>query len=124
MGTPRRRSQRARTAVAQAIFDIDTFWAEIYEDTEVNDLNFCDLFTAMWLHREERLRKTDLYRFMPNISERTAVKYVQRAIDAGLLVEWISETDRRVRVVTMSDDARVRMERFLDYTFERFRRFG
>jgi len=124
LSAPRPRSQRVRTQIAQAIFDIDTFWAEIFADTEINDLNYCDLFTALWLHREEQLRKTDLYRFMPNISERTAVKYVQRAIDAGLLREWVSETDRRVRVVSMSDGARERMERFLDYTFERFRRLG
>ena len=117
-------SQQARTRVAQAIFDIDTFWAEIFADTEINDLNYCDLFTALWLHREDQLRKTDLYRFMPNISERTAVKYVQRAIDSGLLLEWVSDADRRVRVVTMSDGARERMERFLDYTFDRFRRLG
>jgi len=44
----------------------------------------------MWLRRDSELRKTDLYPFMRNISARTAVKYVQQAIDSGQLIEQLA----------------------------------
>ncbi|MCK5875224.1 MAG: MarR family transcriptional regulator [Alcanivoracaceae bacterium] len=107
-----------------AIFDIDSFWARSFVDTDLNDLNYCDLFTQMWLKRDAPLAKTELYELMPNISRRTAVKYVQKAIDQGLLEERESEQDRRVRLVTMSADCSSRVERFLDFTCQRFRPVG
>jgi hypothetical protein len=120
----RRYNVGSRTEAAVAIFDIDSFWARSFVDTDLNDLNYCDLFTQMWLKRDAPLAKTELYELMPNISRRTAVKYVQKAIDQGLLEERESEQDRRVRLVTMSADCSSRVERFLDFTCQRFRPVG
>lgn len=61
---------------------------------------------------------------MPNISQRTAVKYVQYAIDTGLLVEQPSDADKRVRHIGLAPPMITRMERFLEYIFERFRGVG
>jgi hypothetical protein len=113
-----------RTEAAHAIFDIDTFWAESFSDTSLNDLNYCDLFTQMWLKRDQPLAKTELYGLMPNISRRTAVKYVQEAIEQGLLEERACEEDRRMRLVSLSADCLQRVERFLDFTCQRFRHVG
>jgi hypothetical protein len=120
----RRYAIASRTEAALAIFDIDTFWAQSFADTDLNDLNYCDLFTQMWLKRDQPLAKTELYELMPNISRRTAVKYVQKAIDQGLLQERESEQDRRVRLVSLSQDCLVRVDRFLDFTCQRFRTVG
>jgi hypothetical protein len=120
----RRYAVGARTEAALAIFDIDTFWADSFADTNLNDLNYCDLFTQMWLKREIPLAKTELYGLMPNISRRTAVKYVQEAIEQGLLVEHPCEEDRRMRLVSLSADCLQRVERFLDFTCRRFRDVG
>lgn len=120
----RQYSHRNRTLVATAILEMDAYWAEAFADAGVGDLNYCDLFTEMWLRGTEPLRKTDLYQFMPNISQRTAVKYVQYAIDSGLLVEQPSAEDKRVRHIGLAPAMSTRMERFLDYTFERFRGVG
>ncbi|MET0377965.1 MAG: hypothetical protein ABW049_03155 [Spongiibacteraceae bacterium] len=114
-------SQKNRTTIAQAILAMDAYWAEHFAAEAVGDLNFCDLFTEMWLRRDEALRKTDLYAFMPNISQRTAVKYVQYAIDTGLLIEEIVAEDKRIRQIALSAALALRIENFLDYTYERFR---
>jgi len=116
----RRYNLGSRTEAALAIFDIDTFWAESFADTNLNDLNYCDLFTQMWLKRDTPLPKTELYELMPNISRRTAVKYVQKAVDQGLLVESECEHDRRMRLILLSADCLARVERFLDFTCRRF----
>ncbi|MEH6499658.1 MAG: hypothetical protein V7751_09760 [Pseudoalteromonas distincta] len=114
-----------RIQAAQAIFAIDSFWAETFADTSLSDLNYCDLFTQMWLTRNEPARaKTDLYDLMPNISRRTAVKYVQNAIDRGMLAEQECETDKRIRLVTLTAPALEKVERFLDHTCVSFSKVG
>ncbi|MDX1696030.1 MAG: hypothetical protein R3208_19855 [Ketobacteraceae bacterium] len=118
----KRSKDQDRTMTARAILDIDEFWADIFARTQLNDLNYCDLFTQMWLNRETSLPKTELYSYMPNISQRTAVKYIQRAIDEGMLEECDCEHDRRVKLVSLSKDCEARVRRFLDFTFTRFRK--
>lgn len=114
-----------RIQAAQAIFAIDSFWAETFADTSLSDLNYCDLFTQMWLTRNAPAKaKTDLYNLMPNISRRTAVKYVQKAIDQGMLAEHECETDKRIRLVTLTEHAIEKVERFLDHTCASFREVG
>ena len=120
----RRYNLSSRTEAARAIFDIDSFWADIFAGTGIDDLNYCDLFTQMWLKRDQKLAKTELYALMPNISRRTAVKYVQEALELGLLRECECENDRRIRLLSLSDDCIARVERFLDYTCQRFRGIG
>ena len=114
-----------RIQAAQAIFAIDSFWAETFADTSLSDLNYCDLFTQMWLMRGEPAKaKTDLYDLMPNISRRTAVKYVQNGIDQGMLAEQDCETDKRIRLVTLTAPALEKVERFLDHACASFRQVG
>ena len=114
-----------RTRAAEAIFAIDHFWAQTFADTGLSDLNYCDLFTQMWLKRKgPPPAKTDLYALMPNISRRTAVKYVQNAIDRGMLAEQECSTDRRLRLVTLTPAAASKVERFLDHTCSSFSEVG
>jgi hypothetical protein len=120
----RRYSVGSRTEAAVAIFDIDSFWADIFSDTQLNDLNYCDLFTQMWLRRDALLPKSELTELMPNISRRTAVKYVQRAIEQGMLTEQECDHDRRIRLVSLSADCAGRVEQFLDFTCQRFGSVG
>ncbi|CAD5106263.1 hypothetical protein PSEWESI4_00523 [Pseudomonas carbonaria] len=117
---PRRYSQTNRRAVAEAIIRMDESWIALFGDTGLSDLCYCDLFTHMWLRRDQSLRKTDLYAFMPSISRRTAVKYVQQLIDQALLDESPAEHDRRVRWVTLGTAVAERLERFFDQSFENY----
>ncbi|HSB97905.1 MAG TPA: hypothetical protein VLC91_15700 [Spongiibacteraceae bacterium] len=112
-------SKKKRIAAASAMLDLDEYWSGTFGDIGLNDLNYSDLFFQMWLNRERALSKTGLYDFMPGISRRTAVKYVQELIDRELLHEQSAEEDRRVRYVTLSKDIAARLERYLDYASER-----
>ena len=60
---------------------------------------------------------------MPNVSQRTAIKYIQIAIDQGLLIERMDPGDLRSRRVTMSADLKRRIELFLDYSISVFETF-
>lgn len=119
---PPRLSKKKTAGVAHAILDMDVYWSETFGDLGLNDLNYSDLFMQMWLHRDQPLRKTGLYDFMPGISRRTAVKYVQGLIDRGLLQESAAAGDRRVRFISLSEQVTTRLEQFLSFSYERFRR--
>jgi len=112
-------SKRKRIAAASAMLDLDAYWSDTFGEIGLNDLNYSDLFFQMWLNQERALSKTGLYDFMPGISRRTAVKYVQELIDRELLHEQSAAEDRRVRYVTLSKDIAARLERYLDYASER-----
>jgi hypothetical protein len=117
-------SKKKRIAVASAMLDLDEYWSDTFSDIGLNDINYSDLFFQMWLNHERALSKTGLYDFMPGISRRTAVKYVQDLIDRELLQEQSAEEDRRVRYVTMSKEITARLERYLDYANERLSKLG
>ena len=97
MNTPRRTPDTRRCDFISLLNDTDQYWVEVMGDRLFHDLNYYDLFTQMWLRLNNRrdtpsgageaFRKSELYQFMPNISQRTAIKYIQIAIDHGLLIE-------------------------------------
>lgn len=113
-------SHHLRVGIAHAIYDMDKYWAQVFPEGELKDLCFCDLFTQVWVHEGPPFTKSELYKFMPNISPRTAVKYIQIAIDRGMLEEEVSPQDRRVRFIKITSQCAKRIERFLDYTYTRF----
>lgn len=109
-----------RLAAARGVVDIDINWAELFSETMFSDLNYCDLLTQMWLRQDQSLKKMDLYVFMPNVSQRTAVKHIQRAIELGGLIEQSCPGDKRARLLTMSDDTLLMVEQWLDFIDRRF----
>jgi|SRR5690606_39267867 len=115
-----RRTQRNRQLVAEALIAIDESWVACFGDLGMSDLSYNDLLNNMWLRRDQPLHKTDLYNFMPTISQRTAVKYVQHLIDNGLLAESESAHDKRVRQVSLSPILIDRLERYYDEIFRHF----
>jgi hypothetical protein len=117
---PRRHSLARRKSFVLALHEIDRFWGEVFPDDSYYDLNYSDLFTRMWLVGDRPLKKTDLYAFMPRVSHRTAVKYVQRAIDSGLLTETVDAADRRSKRVTLSADLARNIESFIDHALTTF----
>ncbi|MDE1182656.1 MarR family transcriptional regulator [Paraburkholderia sp.] len=107
-------------AVARAILDMDWQWSSRFGDIGLNDLNYSDLFCRMWLDDEAYFAKTALYEFMPGVSRRTAVRYVQALIDGGWLVETSSTEDRRIKHVSLATSISERLEQFLAYVHQRF----
>jgi hypothetical protein len=117
-------SKKNRAAVATLMLDLDDYWSSTFIELELNDLNYSDLFFQMWLRRDQALTKTGLYDFMPGISRRTAVKYVQELIDRSLLQEDCAEDDKRVKYVSLSKKISARLERYLDFSYERLNRIS
>jgi predicted HTH transcriptional regulator len=109
--------------VALAILDMDVHWAEIFQNLDMTDLNYSDLFMRMWMSKNAKLTKTALYDFMPGVSRRTAVRYVQSLVDNGWLLEQQAD-DKRVKYVSLSAEINTRLERFLDFAFDRLRKIN
>ncbi|MGF6755951.1 MarR family transcriptional regulator [Paraburkholderia sp. GAS42] len=120
----RKISRSKGKAVASAILDMDSQWAVHFGDIGLNDLNYSDLFCGMWMDDQRHFAKTVLYDFMPGVSRRTAVRYVQALIDDGWLVEESAEHDRRVKYVSFGPSIEHRLEQFLAYVHERFGALG
>ena len=117
---PKKYADRRRRAFVIALQESDAHWGALFGDEVFYDLNYSDLFTRMWLARDRAFTKTELYRFMPKVSHRTAVKYVQTAIEKGLLDETVDDQDRRRRRITMSPQLLKVIEDFLDASLQTF----
>lgn len=117
-------SNERRRHFIRLLTSTDRYWVEVMGDSLFHDLNYYDLFTQMWLTSKNAsrgsFRKSDLYRLMPNISQRTAIKYIQIAIDHGLLIEHTDAEDLRSRRVAMSPGLKRKIELFLDYSIAIF----
>jgi hypothetical protein len=107
-------------AVARAILDMDWQWSAHFGDLGLNDLNYSDLFCRMWVDPDNYFAKTALYEFMPGVSRRTAVRYVQELIDSGWLLETHCAEDRRIKQVSLAASIEERLEQFLAYVHQRF----
>jgi hypothetical protein len=108
-------------AVARAILDMDFEWSAQFGELGLADLNYSDLFCQMWSdQQQEPFAKTALYDFMPGVSRRTAVRYVQQLIDAGWLIETSAAHDRRIKHVRLAAAIEERLEQFLAFVHQRF----
>jgi hypothetical protein len=109
-----------RRQFVQMINRTDQYWMDILGDKLFHDLNYYDLFTQMWLKHNQTFHKSELHQLMPNVSQRTAVKYIQIAIDHGLLIEQADPEDLRSKRITMSAGLKRKIELFLDYSISVF----
>jgi hypothetical protein len=125
MNKPEKQSNARRRQFIQLLNNTDQYWMDALGDKLFHDLNYYDLFTQMWLrlnnNSSDTFYKSELYQFMPHISQRTAIKYIQIAIDHGLLIEDINPEDLRSRRIKMSADLKQKIELFLDYSISIFK---
>ncbi|SCY27584.1 hypothetical protein SAMN05216420_10479 [Nitrosospira sp. Nl5] len=127
MGKPNRQVNIRRRQFIQLLNSTDQYWMDVLGDKLFHDLNYYDLFTQMWLRLNgtpaDTFCKSELYQLMPNISQRTAIKYIQVAIDHGLLIEHVDPEDLRSKRIAMSADLKRKIEMFLDYSIAVFEVF-
>ncbi|MEO8767988.1 MAG: MarR family transcriptional regulator [Nitrosospira sp.] len=116
-----------RRQFIQLLNSTDRHWVDVLGDNLFHDLNYYDLFTRMWLQingaPRHAFHKSELYQLMPNVSQRTAIKYIQIAIDHGWLIEHTDPEDLRSRRITMAADLKQKIELFLDYSISVFETF-
>ena len=109
-----------RRAFAHSLVDCDDKWATIFHGTPFSDLTYSDMLLRLWDLGKETISKTELYHSIHFVSYGTAVKYVQLAIDQGIIEELEDAQDRRVRRVRLSSKARAKVEQWIDYALKRF----
>ena len=103
--------------------DTGNEWVQVFEgDTDFYDAAYWDLFRNMWRARTP-VRKTDALKFMTSIkSAHTAGKYLDVALEKGLIIEQDNPKDARSKLLNLSSDLRNRMDRFFDYIVEEMRK--
>lgn len=94
---------------------IGEHWLGVFEDDkEFYSTAYWDLLTNIW-RSEEPVRKTDTLRFMQAIrSAHTAGKYLDVAIERGIVVETTNPKDARSRLVQLAPKMRDRLDAFFD----------
>lgn len=116
-------SRHQRVAFIQALRRSDDYWSELF-GTNFYQLHFTDLFSKMWLTGNDPLPRSAAYRLMPRISEQTAKKYINQAIEHGYLEEIPHPVDGRSRLVRLTPRVIERLERYIDFSLDRYSRLS
>lgn len=109
----KRQSQQQRKAFVIALNRMDAAWMAFLQDVDFLDINYSDLFTGLWL-AQRPVRKQEAVEFMRHLGVQTAKKYLDRAIDKGLVVEISDPEDGRAKLIMLSDDLKMGLEGFFD----------
>ncbi len=104
-----------RREYLQMIDRIGMRWVEVFQgNTEFYSAIYWDLLTQLW-RRDGPVRKTDALKYMTGVkSPHTAGKYIQDAMDQGLILEEDNPRDARSKLVRLSPDMRARLDAFFD----------
>ena len=94
---------------------IGEHWLGVFgDDKEFYSTAYWDLLTNIW-RNEEPVRKTDALKFMRAIrSAHTAGKYLDVAIEQGIVRETATPKDARSRLVQLAPEMRDRLDAFFD----------
>ena len=104
-----------RREYLQMIDRIGANWIGVFQgNKEFYSSAYWDLLTQLW-RQPGPVRKTEALGYMQAIkSAHTAGKYVQGALDHGLIVEKDNPEDARSKLVALDDDMRDRLDGFFD----------
>lgn len=104
-----------RRGYLEFIDRIGVKWVEVFEgDTEFYNAAYWDLFTHMW-RNPDPIRKTDAGRTITGVkSPLTASKYIDNALQRGLIVEKENPEDARSKLLALSPPMRAQLDTFFD----------
>lgn len=90
-------------------------WVTVFDgNTDFYSAAYWDLLTNIW-RNDDPVRKTDALRFMTGIkSPHTAGKYIETAIQEGILVETDNPHDARSKLLSLSVAMRAKLDVFFD----------
>lgn len=90
-------------------------WVDVFEgDTDFYNAAYWDLLTHLW-RNPEPIRKTDAGRAITGVkSPLTAGKYIDTALERGMIVEKDNPEDARSKLLTLSPPMRSQLDTFFD----------
>jgi DNA-binding MarR family transcriptional regulator len=112
-------TQRKRQSFVLTLNKMDSAWVSFLKDKDFYDINYSDLFTGLWLS-DKPVRKQEAVMFMRHIGMQTAKKYLNHAIDKGLIVEIPDPDDGRARRIQLSVSLKTGLEQFFDHAIALF----
>ncbi len=97
-------------------------WIEVFQgNVEFYSAPYWDLLTGIWKCAGP-VRKTDATKLMKSIkSAQTAGKYVESAIQHGFLNEVDNPKDARSKLLALSPDMNMRLDKFFDKAVDELR---
>ncbi|NKC16038.1 MAG: hypothetical protein GKR94_28705 [Gammaproteobacteria bacterium] len=100
-------------------------WAEsLSTEKDFSDPAYFNLLTGLW-SAQEGVSKTEAFRLMRQPkSPHTSGKYLQRALDEGLIDERPSSADRRTKIIALSQSARRQLDDFYEVVHSELVRFA
>jgi DNA-binding MarR family transcriptional regulator len=112
-------SQQQRHNFVLTLNQMDAAWVSFLQDKDFYDINYSDLFTGLWLSNTP-VRKQEAVMFMRHLGIQTAKKYLNHAIDKGLVVEIPDPNDGRAKRIQLSPSLKSGLEKFFDRAIELF----
>ena len=112
-------TQRKRQNFVHTLNEMDAAWVSFLEDKDFYDINYSDLFTGLWLS-DEPVRKQEAVMFMRHLGIQTAKKYLDHAVDKGLVVEIADPQDGRAKRIQLSPSLKSGLEQFFDRAIQLF----
>jgi hypothetical protein len=90
-------------------------WLKVFDnDTGFYSAVYWDLLTRIW-KAERPVRRTDALKFLTSVkSPATAGKYIDGALQQGLLRETSNPQDARSKLLELSPNMRARLDAFFD----------
>lgn len=90
-------------------------WVNVFEgDTEFYSAAYWDLLTHLW-RNPNPIRKTDAGRTITGVkSPLTAAKYIDTALERGMIIEKENPEDARSKLLALSPPMRAQLDAFFD----------
>lgn len=98
-------------------------WISVFHgDPEFYTSAYWDLLTEIWRHQEP-VRKTDAGRLMKGVKRpHTAARYIDTALNKGVLFEIDNPEDARSKLVILTPEARYKLDIFFDAAVRELKR--
>ena len=123
MSTTLKYNVEQRQEYLQLMDRMSVNWLDVFGGKEIfYSAQYWDLFKTIW-RSERTVTKTEALRCMTGIkSAHTAGRYLETAIEEGLLIEEDNPQDKRSRIIRLSPTMKQRLDRFFDRAVSELRK--